>query len=131
MVLSPFLIVLVGRDDGYTGIGWRRRCGRGSWWRGVGIGRGHGGAVGEALKDGHQTGDDEDDGPAATPGEDVERVQQEEDADQSNPDGAAKGAEETVLVAGSSVVCDAGAGVGHTANEEPDAKPDEEERDNA
>ncbi len=66
-----------------------------------------------------------------TPGEDVEGVQQEEDADENDPDGAAKGAEEPELVAGGAVVCDAGAGVGHPADEEPDAEADEEEGNEA
>ena len=35
-----------------------------------------------------------------TPGEDVEGVEQEEDADENDPDGAAKGAEEAELVGG-------------------------------
>ena len=66
-----------------------------------------------------------------TPGEDVEGVQQEQDADESDPDGAAKGAEEPELVAGGAVVCEAGAGVGHFADEEPDAEADEEEGNEA
>src|SRR5258708_31058480 len=61
------------------------------------------------------------------PGDDIEGVQQEENADERDPDGAAKGAEEPELVARGAVVCDAGAGVGHPADEEPDAEADEEE----
>ncbi len=87
--------------------------------------------VGDALEDGHQAGDDDDERPAATPGEDVEGVEQEEDADQSDPDGAAEGAEEAVLVAGGAVVGEACAGVGHLADEEPDSEPDEKEGDKA
>ncbi len=59
---------------------------------------------GDALEDRHKAGNDDDDRPAATPGEDVEAVEQEEDADESNPDGAAKGAEEPELVARGAVV---------------------------
>ena len=125
MALSPFLVVLGGRER------WRCRdrleAVAGDRWRGVGIRRGHGGVVGDALEDGHQTGDDDDERPAVAPGEDVEGVQQEEDADEGDPDGAAQGAEEPELVAGGAVVCEAGAGVGHLANEEPDAEADEEE----
>ena len=51
------------------------------------------------------------------PGDDVEGVQQEENADESDPDGAAKGAEEAELIAGGAVVCDACAGFGHPADE--------------
>ena len=54
-------------------------------------------------------------------------VQQEEDADEDDPDGAAEGAEEAELVAGGAVVGEAGASVGHLADEEPDAEADEEE----
>ena len=59
------------------------------------------------------------------PGEDAERVELEEDADEDDPDGAAKGAEEAELVAGSTVVDEAGARVSHLADEEPDTQGDE------
>ena len=112
-------------EQGTTaGWGWRRWRGR---WRRIGVGCGHDGAVGDALEDKHQAGDDDDDGPAVAPVDDVEGVEQEEDADEGDPDGAAKGAEEPELIAGGAVVCDAGAGVGHSADKKPDAKADEEE----
>src|SRR5882757_3786994 len=97
MALSSFRVVIGGGDRG-AGIGWRWR--RRGWWRGVGISRGHDRVVGHALEDGHQTGDDDDDGPAVAPRDNVEGVQQEEDADERDPDGAAKGAEEAELIAG-------------------------------
>src|SRR5579862_4126117 len=101
MNLSPFLIVLGGGDDGGSGIsGWRR----GNRWSGVRIGSCHGRAVGGTLEDCHQSGNDDDDRPAMTPGDDVERVQQEEDADENDPDGAAEGTEEPELIAGRTVV---------------------------
>src|SRR5579864_3684247 len=100
MVLSPFLVVLGGRDDRGARIGWRWR----RRWSGVGIGSCHGCAVGRALEDGHQTRDDDDDRPAMSPGENVEGIQQEEDADENDPDGAAERSEEPKLVSGSAVV---------------------------
>jgi hypothetical protein len=126
MVLSPFLIVLSGGGDGGgSGIGWGRR--RGSRWRvriGIRIG---GDRIGEAPEDNHQTGDDDQDGPAMTPGEDVEGVQEKEDADENDPDRAAEGAEEAIAVGRSAVIGEAGASVSHLANEEPDTEADQEE----
>jgi hypothetical protein len=127
MALSPFLVVL-GRDDRGAGTCWRRWWSSGRWY-GVWIRRGHYVLVRDALKDGHESGDDDDDGPATSPGEDVKGVQQEEDADEGDPDRAAEGAEEAVLISGGTVVCDACAGVSHSADEEPNAKSDEEEGD--
>jgi hypothetical protein len=107
MALSPFLIVLAGRDNGSPGIARRRwRNGRDGW---VGIRHSHGSVEGNALEDGHESGDDEDNRPTMGPGEDSEGVEEEEDADEDDPDGAAKSAEETELVAGGSVVDEAGA----------------------
>src|SRR5271155_4653417 len=116
MALSPFLIVLGRGNDGGARIGWRRGCG----WCGVGVRVriGRRGRVGDATEDDHETGDDDEDRPTVAPGEDVEGVQKEEDADQSDPNGAAKGAEEAVTVGGSAVVSEAGPGIGHLANEE-------------
>ena len=62
------------------------------------------------------------------PGENVEGVQQKEDADDGDPDRAAECAVEAVAVGGGAVVREADAGVGHLADEEPDAEPDEEDR---
>src|SRR6201747_2963691 len=115
MALSSFLVVIGGDDGGSgMGLGWR---GGGGWGGrcGVGVGRGHRCAVVDALEDGHQTGDDDDDGPAVAPRDNVEGVQKKEDADEGDPDGAAKGAKEAELVAGGAVVCDTCAGVGHSA----------------
>jgi hypothetical protein len=61
-----------------------------------------------------------------TPGDDVEGVQQEENADENDPDGAAEGAEEPELIAGRTVVSQSTACVGHPANEDPYAEADEE-----
>jgi hypothetical protein len=128
MDLSPFLIVLRGRDDRGAGRGWRR-CGRRC---GVGIRvRISGWRVGGAAEDGHETGDDDEDWPAMTPGKDVEGVQQKEDADDGDPDGAAKGAEEAVAVDRGTVVRETGACVGHLADEEPDAEAYEEKGNDA
>jgi hypothetical protein len=129
MALSPFLVVL-GRDDRGAGTCWRRWWSSGRWY-GVWIRRGHYVLVRDALKDGHESGDDDDDGPATSPGEDVKGVQQEEDADEGDPDRAAEGAEEPVLIAGGAVVGEACAGVGHPADKEPDAEPDEKEGNDA
>src|ERR1700722_9962516 len=95
MTLAPFLVVLVRRDDGGDGCcRWR------SYWRsGVRIRiDGDGRGVGHLAEDGQQTGDDDEERPAVVPGEDVEGVQQEEDADQKNPDRAADGVEEALPV---------------------------------
>src|SRR5271167_3673012 len=121
MNLSPFLIVL-GGDDGSSGVSWWRR----NRWRGVRVGSCHGCAVRGTLEDGHQTGDDDDDRPAMSPGDDVEGVQQEENADENDPNGAAEGAEEPELIAGRTVVGQSAAGVGHPANEDPDAEANQE-----
>ena len=59
------------------------------------------------------------------PGEDAERVELEEDADEDDPDGAAQSAEEPELIAGSTVVDEAGARVSHLADEEPDTQGDQ------
>src|SRR5437868_12013483 len=125
MALSSFLIVIGGNDGGsgsWWGWWWRR------WWRGVRIGRGHRCVIGDALEDGHQARDDNDDRPAVSPGDDSEGIQQKEDADESDPDGAAKGPEEPELIARRAIVCYACAGIGHSADEEPDAEADEKER---
>src|ERR1700733_10739758 len=101
MVLAPFLVVLGGRDDGGSGIGWRwRRC----RWIGVWVRSCRGRVVGGALEDRHQTGDDDEEGPAVGPGEDAEGVQKKEDADENDPDGTAEGAKEPELVAGGAIV---------------------------
>ncbi len=95
--LAPFLVVLARfvvlscGDDGGRSDRWRRwrRCG------GARISRGHrGGVVGRAFKEGHQTGDDDEERPAVAPAEDVEAGEQEHDSDEDDPDGAAKRAEE-------------------------------------
>ena len=122
MVLSPFLVVLSGRDDRGAGvIRWRWR----SRWRRVRIGSGHGCAVRRTMEDGHQTGNDDDDGPTVVPGENARGIEQEENADENDPYRAAKGAKEPELVAGTAVIGEAGASVGHSADEDPDAEADQ------
>src|ERR1700733_15063298 len=122
--LAPFLVVLAGGDDGVgrSGRGWRsdrlRRVGIG-WEDGV---------VRDAAEDRHQTGDDDEERPTVIPGEDVEGVQKEEDADESDPDGAAEGVEDSLPVAGGAVVGQTAARVRHLVNEDPDADSDQEER---
>ena len=61
------------------------------------------------------------------PRKDVEGVQQKEDADDSDPDRAAECAVEAVAVGRGAIVREADASVGHLADEEPDAEPDEED----
>ena len=56
------------------------------------IRNGSGGVIGDALEDGHETGDDDKERPAMRPGEDVEGVEQEQDANEDDPDGAAQSA---------------------------------------
>src|SRR6202041_540498 len=122
MGLAPFLIVLAGGDDGGGGSG-RRRSGR---RHGIGI-DGYSGIVGEATEDRHQAGDDDEERPAVIKGDDVEGVQEEEDADENYPDGAAKSTEEPLLVARGAVIGETAASVGHLVDEEPDTDPDQEE----
>src|ERR1700722_7339710 len=108
MGLSPFLIVLAGGDGGAAGCGGRRRSyrlGR------VGVQR-DGGVVRDAAEDRHQACDDDEERPTVLPGEDVEGVQKEEDADEGDPDGAAEGVEEALLVAGGDVIGRTAAGGG-------------------
>src|ERR1700733_2739576 len=129
MDLSPFLVVLSGGgDDRGSGIGWWRR---GNRWCGVWIGSCHGCAVGGALEDGHQTGNDDDDRPAMVPGEDIEGIEREEYADKNQPDGPTEGAEEPELIAGGAVVDESAAGVGHLADEDPYAEADQEKGNEA
>src|SRR5258708_3931317 len=116
MALSSFLAV-IGGDDGGSGIGWRGRRRRGAR---VGGGGSEGGGGGDGGEEGRQVGGDEEDGRAVAPGDNVERVEEEEEADERDPDGAAKGAKEAELIAGGAVVGEARAGVGHPADEEPD-----------
>src|ERR1700761_609678 len=81
----------------------------------------------DTAEDGHESGNNDEERPAMTPGEDVEAVEQKEDTDQNDPDGAAQSTEEAIAVGGGSVVGETGAGVGHLADEEPDTKTNQKE----
>ena len=125
MALSSFLVVLGGRERWGAGIAAAGAMGAAedtdSW-------SGHGGVVGGALEDGHQAGDDDEERPARPQERMLKESSRKRTPMRSDPDGAAKRAEEPELVAGGAVVGEAGAGVGHLADEEPDAEADEEER---
>src|ERR1700679_2240337 len=129
MGLAPFLVVLGGGNDR---VGRSDRWRRSDWRRGVRIGIDRGErAIGDAAEDRHQAGDDDEERPTVIPGEYVEGVEEEEDADENDPDGAAKSVEDPLLVARGSVIGQAGASVRHLVNEDPDADSNEKEGNEA
>src|ERR1700722_3799350 len=65
------------------------------------------------------------------PGEYVPSVQEKENADRNDPNGAAQSAEEAVAVGGGTVSGEARASLCHLANKEPDAKTDQNDWNNA
>jgi hypothetical protein len=64
-----------------------------------------------------------------TPGDSARGVEEEENADENHPDGAAKGAEEAELIAGGTVVGQPAASVSHLTDKEPYAESDEDDGD--
>ena len=107
------------------GDGGRRRCG----WRIPAFdvrrrgrtNRSHGSVGGDTLKDHHEAEDDDEEGPAVGPGDQVEAVQQEQEADGDEPDGAAQAADGAVVIGRGSVIGEGLTGGGHAAEEVPDA----------